>query len=181
MSGVVLLSVRWLIAWAGATAAMSEWSPCRSVGSSLGLRTLLEEDPFGLDDAGTVGAEHDEPDRARGEFFEDEPAKAIGRRRVHGIGSDELDGRLRGRDELADEATGAVLDHHHLDLDARRSERDLAIGVLGPHAGELVCRVEHQLGEFGVDRAPCERGPGSLQDVFGNGLVRSRGPARATR
>ena len=132
---------------------------------------LLEQDPLGLHDAGTVGTEHDQPHGSGCERFEHEPPEPVGRCRVHRIGADEFDRGLRRRHQLADETTGAVLDDHHLDLHTGSPEGDLPIGVLRPDTREFTSGVEHHLGEFGVDRAPGERRPRPVEDVVRDRVV----------
>ena len=78
----------------------------------------------------------------------------------HLVADGQPHGEVAGRDELADDAPGGVVDDHDLDLHARRAERQLAGGVLAAHAGQLGGGVEHQLGQLLVDRPPRPRGPG---------------------
>ena len=80
------------------------------------------------------------------------------------------DDRIPGRDELADQSPRVRIGDHHLDLQARRLERQLARPAVVAYTGELRRRVEHEISKLLVDRPPGERPPGCGDDVVGYGI-----------
>ncbi len=79
--------------------------------------------------------------------------------------TDEFDLGDGGWNQLTDQSLRVAVGEHHLDLDRRRAERDLAVDAGAADADGLLGRVEHQQREFGVDGSPRKGGTGGCGHV----------------
>src|SRR3990170_2534065 len=133
-----------------------------------------EDRPFGLDHVRVVtmrGA--NDAHRARINIVEAEPAEIVGYGGEGSFGVVELDGGRLRRGDLPDDSArvASILD---IDGEGRRLKGEHPFPGGTPNPGErlFACRVEGDLGEFGLDRSPGECGHGEFVDICRNGVSR---------